>query len=106
MSNIIQTENFGDYNKYFNINSEEVIEHFLFYPKVRDGKKTGNIHPTKKPVLLMKQLIKLVSIENQTILDPFMGSGSTGVAAKELNRNFIGYEKEIDYFKIAEERLK
>lgn len=106
MSNIIQTEKFGDYNKYFNINEKEDIDHFLFYSKVRDGKKTGNIHPTKKPISLMKQLINLVSIENQTILDPFMGSGSTGVAAKELNRNFVGYEKETDYFAIALERLK
>lgn len=105
MSNIIQTEDFGDYNKYFNINSNEV-DHFLFYSKVRDGKKTGNSHPTKKPVHLMKQLIKLVTIEQQTVLDPFMGSGSTGVAAKELNRDFVGYEKQSDYFVIASERLK
>lgn len=106
MSNIIQTEEFGDFNKYFNINPIEEIDHFLFYSKVRDGKKTGNIHPTKKPVSLMKQLIKLVSIENQIILDPFMGSGSTGVASKELKRDFIGYEREVDYFNIAQERLK
>lgn len=106
MSNIIQTEDFGDYNKYFNINSNEELDHFLFYSKVRDGKKTGNSHPTKKPVHLMKQLIKLVTIEQQTVLDPFMGSGSTGVAAKELNRDFVGYEKQSDYFVIASERLK
>lgn len=106
MSNIIQTENFGDYNKYFNINPDEQIDHFLFYSKVRDGKKTGNIHPTKKPVALMKQLIKLVSLQNQIVLDPFMGSGSTGVAAKELNREFVGYEKQSEYFIIASERLK
>lgn len=106
MSNIIQTEDFGDYNKYFNINSNDELDHFLFYSKVRDGKKTGNSHPTKKPVHLMKQLIKLVTIEQQTVLDPFMGSGSTGVAAKELNRDFVGYEKQSDYFVIASERLK
>lgn len=106
MSNIIQTEDFGDYNKYFNINSNEDLDHFLFYSKVRDGKKTGNSHPTKKPVQLMKQLIKLVTIEQQIVLDPFMGSGSTGVAAKELNRDFVGYEKQSDYFVIASERLK
>lgn len=104
MSNIIQTEHFGDYEKYFNVDNE--LDHFLFYSKVRDGKKTGNIHPTKKPVQLMQQLIKLVTIENQIVLDPFMGSGSTGVAATLLNRNFFGYEKENDYFNIAENRLK
>ena len=106
MSNIIQTENFGDFNKYFNINSHDETDHFLFYSKVRDGKKTGNIHPTKKPVQLMQQLIKLVTLENQIVLDPFMGSGSTGVAANLLKRQFIGYEKEHDYFLISQERLK
>lgn len=105
MSNIIQTEQFGDYNKYFNISQEEQ-EHFYFYGKVRDGKKSGNFHPTKKPTELMKQLIKLVSKENDIILDPFMGSGSTGVAAKELNRFFYGYEQIKEYFNISEERLK
>ena len=73
---------------------------------MRDGKKTGNIHPTKKPVQLMQQLIKLVTLENQIVLDPFMGSGSTGVAANLLKRQFIGYEKEHDYFLISQERLK
>lgn len=107
MSNIIQTEHFGEYEKFFNINSnvDNELDHFLFYSKVRDGKKTGNLHPTKKPVQLMQQLIKLVTIENQLVLDPFMGSGSTGVATKNINRDFIGYEKESDYFKIASNRI-
>lgn len=105
MSNIIQTENFGDYDKYFNINVENEIDHFLFYSKVRDGKQTGNIHPTKKPVQLMQQLIKLVTIENQIVLDPFMGSGSTGVAAQTLERHFIGYETNNAYFTIASDRI-
>ena len=93
MSNIIQTEAFGDYQKFF------------FVGKVRDGKKTGNIHPTAKPLELMQCLIKLVSKPEDTILDPFMGSGSTGVAAIELNRNFIGYELKKEYFEIAQKRI-
>jgi site-specific DNA-methyltransferase (adenine-specific) len=93
MSNIIQTEAFGDYQKFF------------FVGKVRDGKKTGNIHPTAKPTELMNCLISLCSIEGQTILDPFMGSGSTGVSSKQLNRLFIGYEKETTYFEIAQKRI-
>lgn len=106
MSNILQTDSFGEYEKYFNINYEKEIDHFLFYSKVRDGKKTGNIHPTKKPVQLMQQLIKLVTIENQIVLDPFMGSGSTGVAAQNIKRSFVGYERENDYFLIASQRLE
>ena len=54
---------------------------------------------------LMKQYIELASQENNIVLDPFMGSGSTGVACKELNRNFIGYELDPKYFKIAKERI-
>ncbi len=93
MSNIIQTEQFGDYQKFF------------FVGKVRDGKKTGNIHPTTKPTDLMNCLVSLCTIENQLVLDPFMGSGSTGVSSLQLNRNFVGYEKEKKYYKIAQERL-
>jgi site-specific DNA-methyltransferase (adenine-specific) len=62
-------------------------------------------HETQKPVELMTALIKLVSSENHTIFDPFMGSGTTGVAAKKLNRRFIGIELNADYFKIAEMRI-
>lgn len=67
--------------------------------------KERNIHPTQKPVQLMERCIKLWSNENNLILDPFMGSGSTGIACKNLNRNFIGIEKEKEYFEIAKERI-
>jgi site-specific DNA-methyltransferase (adenine-specific) len=93
MSNIIQSEEFGDYQKFFVIG------------KVRDGKQTGNLHPTKKPIDLMNCLNTLVSKPGDIILDPFMGSGSTGVSALQLNRNFIGFEKEHNYFLTAQERL-
>ena len=63
------------------------------------------IHPTQKPIALMEYLIKTYTNENETVLDFTMGSGSTGVAAKNLNRNFIGIEKDEKYFKIAEERI-
>ncbi len=59
----------------------------------------------QKPISLMEHLIKIHSNENQTILDPFMGSGTTGVACKNLNRNFIGIELEEKYFTIASERI-
>ena len=63
------------------------------------------LHPTQKPVKLMEFLIKSYTDEGDTILDPFMGSGTTGVAAQNLNRNFIGIELDTSYFKIAEERI-
>lgn len=63
-------------------------------------------HPTEKPVDLMKVLIENSSNEGDTVLEPFMGAGSTGVACKELNRDFIGIEIDERYFKIAEERIR
>ena len=62
-------------------------------------------HPTQKPVAVLKHLIKLASDENDLIFDPFMGVGSTGVAALELNRHFLGIEIDKNYFKATKERL-
>lgn len=70
------------------------------------NKVQGNVHPTQKPIELLKYLIKTYTNEGMTVLDNTMGSGSTGVAAKLLNRNFIGIEKEKKYFDIAKERIK
>jgi DNA modification methylase len=66
---------------------------------------TGYLHPTQKPVELMQYLLKTYSNEGMIIFDPCMGSGTTGVACKNLNRNFIGIEKDEAYFKIAEQRI-
>ena len=63
-------------------------------------------HPTEKPVDLMKVLVENSSNEGDTVLEPFMGAGSTGVACKELNRDFIGIEIDERYFRIAEERIR
>lgn len=66
----------------------------------------GNkLHPTEKPVELMKILIENSSNENEIVLDPFMGAGSTGLACKELNRKFIGYEIDEKYYNVAKERI-
>jgi len=62
-------------------------------------------HPTQKPVALMEYLIKTYTNENETVLDFTMGSGTTGVAAKNLNRNFIGIENDANYFEIAKDRI-
>ena len=63
------------------------------------------LHPTQKPVALMEYLIKTYTDEGDTVLDFTMGSGTTGVAASNLNRNFIGIELDKDYFDIAESRI-
>jgi site-specific DNA-methyltransferase (adenine-specific) len=72
-----------------------------------DHRETGgNNHPTVKPVKLMEYLCNLITPPGGTVLDPFMGSGSTGVAAKNLGFEFIGIEMNEEYFEIAEKRLE
>ena len=65
-----------------------------------------NTHPTVKPIKLMKYLCRLITPKGGTVLDPFMGSGSTGMAAKEENFEFVGIEKEEQYFNIASARIE
>jgi len=68
-------------------------------------KKNQNNHPTVKPIALMEYLVKLVSREGQVVLDPFMGSGTTGMACKKLDRDFIGIEMMPEYMEIAKARI-
>ena len=94
-SNIIRTEMFGDgYDKFFLV------------PKVRQKAEGYNNHPTLKPVELMSHLVKLVSFDEQVVLDPFSGSGSTGVSCLMNNRKYIGYELDKNYYDISIRRLK
>jgi site-specific DNA-methyltransferase (adenine-specific) len=72
---------------------------------ISNASQKGKQHPTQKPVALMEYLIKTYTDENETVLDFTMGSGTTGVACKNLNRKFIGIEKDEAYFKIAKERI-
>jgi hypothetical protein len=69
-------------------------------------KPQKNHHPTVKPVALMEYLINMVTRQGGTVLDPFMGSGSTGIACLNTNRNFIGIEKDEQYFIIAKTRIE
>lgn len=66
----------------------------------------SNLHPTQKPVALLEHLIKTYTNENETVLDNCMGSGSTGVACINTNRNFIGMELDEEYFNIAKKRIE
>ncbi len=73
-------------------------------PKPKKGTEFG--HMTVKPVAVMRQLIRLFTIEGQTVLDPFMGSGTTAVAALQDKRKFIGFEIDSDYTNIARARIE
>lgn len=70
------------------------------------NKCKAELHPTQKPVELIKYLIEKSTNENDIVVDTFMGSGTTGVACKNLNRNFIGIELDTTYFNIAKERIE
>lgn len=70
-----------------------------------DKIRRGAVHPTQKPVALMEYLIKTYTNEGDTVLDFTMGSGTTGVACVNTNRNFIGIELDLKYFNIAKERI-
>ena len=70
------------------------------------GDYNGKEHPTQKPIPLMEWCIGLIPDSPQTILDPFMGSGTTGVAAVQMGRDFIGIEREPKYFDIACKRIE
>ena len=79
---------------------------FFYCPKVPKSERgEDNTHPTVKPQELMKYLCRLVTPNGGTVLDPFMGSGSTGMAAKDEGFEFIGIEREKEYFEIAEKRI-
>ena len=91
------------------IGDEGSAARFFYCPKVSKSERNRgldkNNHPTVKPIELMKYLCRLITPKGGTVLDPFMGSGSTGMAAKDEGFDFIGIEKEKEYFEIAEQRI-
>lgn len=82
----------------------------LGYPKnlltLSNADQRNRVHPTQKPVALMEYLIRTYTNAGDVVLDNCMGSGTTGVAARNTNRRFIGIERDPDYFKIAQERIR
>ena len=101
---IQQSDNYGEQKSFYQ------VDNGLRYPKriqyFNNNDTQNQLHPTQKPVPLCEYLIKTYTNEGDLVLDNCMGSGSTGVACKNLNRNFIGIEKEEKYFKIAQERIE
>ena len=77
----------------------------IFTYPICSGKERTE-HPTQKPLILMQELLNIHTNKYDVVLDPFMGSGSTGVACKSLNREFIGIELDEKYFSIARDRIE
>jgi site-specific DNA-methyltransferase (adenine-specific) len=83
------------------------FQNFRYQAKAsRKDRGEGNVHPTVKSVALMEWLVTLITPPNGVVLDPFMGSGTTGVATVRKGFNFIGIEREEAYFAIAKERIE
>ena len=86
-------------------NKGKVIHDFIESGLTNGSEKSFGKHPTQKPLKVLNHFIDLLSNEKDTILDPFMGSGSTGVSCEILNRKFLGIELEEKYYKIAKNRI-
>ena len=91
-------KNYGDVRTYKDKHPKSIIE-------ISNANQKGKQHPTQKPVALMEYLIKTYTNEGETVLDFTMGSGTTGVACANLNRSFIGIEKDDKYFQLASDRI-
>lgn len=101
------TKQGGNSANYGERNATEYFQEWANWPRqVIDFPSEGKtVHPTQKPVAMMEYLIRTYSNEGQTVLDNTMGSGTTGVACKNTNRNFIGIELDKAYFDIASKRI-
>jgi len=89
----------------FNNNRKLIHDFFETSLTPKSEKKYGK-HPTQKPIKLIDNFVELLSNEGDIVLDPFMGSGTTGVSCKKLNRKFIGIDKNEEYVNIAKARIK
>lgn len=87
-------------------NNGALYHDFIETSVTSNGERKYGKHPTQKPEALIKHFVELLSNTNDWILDPFMGSGTTGVVAKQLGRNFIGVELDKNYFEMAQERIE
>lgn len=83
------------------------VQQYTNYPKniLEFGLDKEKLHPTQKPVELLKYLIRTYTKENEIVLDNCMGSGSTAIACLETGRHYIGYELDLEYYKIAQNRI-
>ena len=86
-------------------NEGKAIHDFIETATISNKERKFGKHPTQKPIGLLNHFIKLLSNEGDVVLDPFMGSGSSGVSCKILNRKFIGIEINTDYFELSKKRI-
>ena len=93
----------GAYNETILLNYNQTTDNIWH---IQSSSNDSGLHPTQKPLKLMKMLIEMTTLPEQIVLDPFSGSGTTLVAAMKLKRHYIGFENNETYFTIAQERLE
>ena len=86
-------------------NEGKVLHDFVETSVISQSERKLGKHPTQKPIKLIEFFVDVLSNENEVVLDPFMGSGTTGVACENLNRSFIGIELSEQYFNLSKERI-
>jgi site-specific DNA-methyltransferase (adenine-specific)/modification methylase len=91
----------------WNFISQKEMHNFMESPICMGEERVKNpLHPTQKPIKILKHFIRIASDQNDVVFDPFMGVGSSGVAALQMGRKFIGFEIDKKYFSAAEKRIK
>lgn len=97
----------GDNGSNYGKSDKDSLQEFENYPRsvLVIPSEGATIHPTQKPVALMAYLIRTYTLPGETVLDNCMGSGTTGVACAQTGRNFIGIERDPEYFRVASERI-
>jgi site-specific DNA-methyltransferase (adenine-specific) len=98
----------GNNGTNYGLSNKDAIQEYENYPKsiLKIASEGKTIHPTQKPVELMEYFVKTYTNQGDTVLDNCMGSGTTGVACKNLGRKFIGIEQDSHYFEIAKNRIE
>jgi site-specific DNA-methyltransferase (adenine-specific)/modification methylase len=89
-----------------NLNKAVRLKRYMWHGMLRANKEPRGDHPTQKPVGIMEWAISHLPTETQTIIDPYMGSGTTGVACVKMGKSFVGIEREQKYFDIACKRIE
>ena len=89
-----------------NLNKAVRLKRYMWHGMLRANKEPRGDHPTQKPVGIMEWVINHLPAETQTIIDPYMGSGTTGVACAKMGKSFVGIEREQKYFDVACKRIK
>jgi len=100
------TESYGRQTKAIHVKNDTGLRYPRSVKYFATAEMEGGYHPTQKPVKLFEWLIKMYSNENDVVLDPTMGSGSTGISCINTNRNFIGIELDKKYFEISKNRIE